>query len=123
MKNFWLERKATEQWKRLKCMASHDWTFNSILEKLKETSQVKVLEVNNLESRKSIKDTPPWITVEASEGRGIKLTTQSGHTIEMIDEEPKKWPEIYGFKTPERHSFKFVDVPAENAEREWELDL
>lgn len=103
MKNFWLERKVTKEWKRLKCMASHDWTFNSILEKLKETSQVKVLEVNNLESRKSIKDT--------------------GHTIEMIDEEPKKWPEIYGFKTPERHSFKFVDVPAENAEREWELDL
>ena len=136
MKNHWLNLHETKQkelyksnrkWKRMEIMSSSGY---SVLKSSYGTS----LELKDKEQH-----------------RGIRMTSTSGHTIQMVDEGPKdeeqvlppwntesydnidlpdcahwdfgdepeknkiEYPKIYGFKTPQRHSFRFVDGQPESS--------
>jgi hypothetical protein len=89
MKNFWLERK-----KKSKIAM---WDFESALKdangELVDAKYVKVFEVNNLHAKRY---------------QRIELFSTGGYLI-ASDKLVKEYPKIYGWKTPEKHSFTFVD--------------
>jgi len=110
MKNFWLEKKQARTNGTDKSYIQIKSSYGSHLELVDLSGQIqhnsRYKEYARLEDSWE-RSLEPFDFESKEKHRGINLLTRSGHYFEMNDE--STYPEIYGFKTPEKHTTSYTN--------------